>query len=58
MARGGVWSVVTSGPAPSTGTVVAALPDGDGTRYRVVAPSPPTDHADAVPPPWKTATSP
>jgi ABC-type multidrug transport system ATPase subunit len=50
MARGGVWSVVTSGPAPSTGTVVAALPDGDGTRYRVIAPSPPTDHADAVPP--------
>ncbi len=36
-----VWTVTTSGAAPSTGRVVAALPHGSGMRYRVVAPVPP-----------------
>ncbi|TDC97334.1 ABC transporter ATP-binding protein [Nonomuraea deserti] len=36
-----VWTVTTPGPAPAVGRVVAALPEGAGMRYRVVAPGPP-----------------
>ncbi|WP_283133434.1 ABC transporter ATP-binding protein [Rhizohabitans arisaemae] len=36
-----VWTVTTSGPAPTWGRVVSALPEGTGVRYRVIAASPP-----------------
>ncbi|WP_406318781.1 ABC transporter ATP-binding protein [Streptosporangium sp. NBC_01639] len=36
-----VWTLTTSGPAPSWGRVVAALPEGAGMRYRVIAPTAP-----------------
>jgi ABC-type multidrug transport system ATPase subunit len=49
-ADGKVWSVVTSGPAPTTGTLVAAVPDTGGMRYRVLSPSRPTATATPVPP--------
>jgi ABC-type multidrug transport system ATPase subunit len=49
-ATGGVWSLVTSGPVPSVGTVLSALPGADGTRYRVVAPSRPSPDAEQVAP--------
>jgi ABC-2 type transport system ATP-binding protein len=49
-ARGRVWSLVTSGPAPPVGTVVAALPQDGATRYRIVAPTRPSADADPVAP--------
>jgi ABC-2 type transport system ATP-binding protein len=49
-ATGSVWSLVTSGPVPSVGTVLSALPDGDGTRYRVVASARPSPDAEPVAP--------
>ncbi|GAA2994469.1 ABC transporter ATP-binding protein [Streptosporangium longisporum] len=36
-----VWTLTTPGPAPAHGKVVAAVPEGTGTRYRVIAPVPP-----------------
>jgi ABC-type multidrug transport system ATPase subunit len=45
-----VWSVVTAGPAPSTGTVVSAVPHDGGVRYRVVSPAPPAPDAEPVDP--------
>src|SRR5690348_1767312 len=50
LATGRVWSVTTPGPAPGAGTLVAAVPDGAGMRYRVVSPSPPSPDATPVPP--------
>jgi ABC-2 type transport system ATP-binding protein len=49
-ARGRVWSVVTDGPAPTEGTVVSALPQDDGMRYRIVAPAAPSPGARPVEP--------
>jgi len=49
-AAGQVWSVVTDGPAPAEGTVVSALPDEVGMRYRIVAPAPPSPQAQQVEP--------
>ncbi|GAA3087785.1 ABC transporter ATP-binding protein [Streptosporangium carneum] len=49
-AEGVVWTVTTPGPAPSTGRVVSAVPDGAGTRYRVVASSAPEPDAETVEP--------
>ena len=45
-----VWSVTTAGPAPAAGTVVSALPDGAGIRYRVVAAAAPAEEAVPVDP--------
>ncbi len=45
-----VWTVTTSGTAPSTGRIVAALPHGAGMRYRVVAPVPPAPAAEPAEP--------
>jgi ABC-2 type transport system ATP-binding protein len=47
---GKVWSVVTAGPAPTTGTLVAAVPDTGGMRYRVLSPTRPAATATPVPP--------
>ena len=44
-ADGRVWTVVTSGPAPASGTIVSALPHDTGMRYRVVGPQQPTPDA-------------
>jgi ABC-2 type transport system ATP-binding protein len=49
-ARGSVWSLVTTGPAPTGGTVVSALPHERGMRYRVVAITRPSSDAEAVDP--------
>jgi ABC-2 type transport system ATP-binding protein len=49
-ARGHVWSLDTTGPAPSDGTIVSALPHGGGMRYRVVAADPPAGAAEPVEP--------
>jgi ABC-2 type transport system ATP-binding protein len=49
-ADGKVWSVVTAGPAPTTGTLVAAVPDTGGMRYRVLSPTRPGPAATPVPP--------
>ncbi|GIE28610.1 ABC transporter ATP-binding protein [Actinoplanes italicus] len=49
-AEGRVWSVVTDGPAPSEGTVVSALPQDDGMRYRVVARDAPSAQARPLDP--------
>jgi ABC-type multidrug transport system ATPase subunit len=49
-ANGRVWSVVTAGPAPAGGTIVSALPDDAGMRYRVVAAVPPSATAQPVEP--------
>jgi ABC-2 type transport system ATP-binding protein len=48
-ARGLTWSITTTGPAPTPGTIVSALPHGSGMRYRVVTAGPPAD-AEAVEP--------
>jgi ABC-type multidrug transport system ATPase subunit len=49
-ATGSVWSMVTTGPIPSVGTVLSALPEGEGTRYRVVAATRPSSDAEPVAP--------
>jgi ABC-2 type transport system ATP-binding protein len=49
-ANGSVWSMVTTGPVPSVGTVLSALPDGDAMRYRVVAATRPSPEAEPVAP--------
>jgi ABC-2 type transport system ATP-binding protein len=49
-AAGHVWSVVTDGPAPVEGTVVSALPQGAGMRYRVVTPTRPGPEAQPLEP--------
>jgi ABC-2 type transport system ATP-binding protein len=49
-ARGRVWAVVTDGPAPAEGTVVSALPQDDGMRYRVVSRTAPSPQARPVDP--------
>ena len=50
-ARGQVWTLDTAGPAPLGDlTVVSALNAGAGTRYRVIAPAPPTPAATAAEP--------
>ncbi|GLY98873.1 ABC transporter ATP-binding protein [Actinoplanes sp. NBRC 103695] len=49
-AQGRVWSVVTDGPAPTEGTVVSALPQDDGMRYRIVSPAAPSPEARPVEP--------
>lgn len=43
-------SVWTTAQAPETGTVVSALPHGDGMRYRVVSPVPPDAWAQPAEP--------
>ncbi|WP_238010639.1 ABC transporter ATP-binding protein [Dactylosporangium sp. AC04546] len=48
-ADGRVWSVVTQGPAPA-GTVVSAVPEEPGMRYRVVAPERPGPDAEPLRP--------
>lgn len=45
-----VWTLTTSGPAPSEGRIVAALPEGAGTRYRVIAPTAPGPSAQPAEP--------
>ncbi|MER5422490.1 ABC transporter ATP-binding protein [Streptosporangium roseum] len=45
-----VWTLATSGPAPSEGRIVAALPEGAGTRYRVIAPTAPGPSAQPAEP--------
>ena len=45
-----VWSVGTAGPAPTGGTIVSAVPDDAGMRYRVVAPTQPDPDAEPVEP--------
>jgi len=50
LAKGRVWSLVSSGPVPSVGTVVAALPHDGATRYRVVAAAQPSSDAEPVAP--------
>ena len=52
-----VWSVSTAGPAPSEGRIVAALPEGAGTRYGS-SPPPPAPRASRPSRPSKTATWP
>ncbi|HEY3341349.1 MAG TPA: ABC transporter ATP-binding protein [Anaerolineae bacterium] len=50
-ARGQVWTLDTSGPAPVGDlTVVSALNAGAGMRYRIVAAAPPAPHATPVEP--------
>jgi ABC-type multidrug transport system ATPase subunit len=49
-ADGRVWTVVTDGPPPAEGTVVSALPQESGMRYRIVAPVAPSPHATPVEP--------
>jgi ABC-2 type transport system ATP-binding protein len=49
-ATGSVWSLVTSGPVPPVGTVVAALPHEGVTRYRIVAATRPAAGAEPVAP--------
>jgi ABC-2 type transport system ATP-binding protein len=49
-ATGSVWSAVTSGPIPSVGTVLSALPEGGATRYRIVAAARPSSDAEPVAP--------
>ncbi|HEY3417356.1 MAG TPA: ATP-binding cassette domain-containing protein, partial [Armatimonadota bacterium] len=50
-ARGRVWTLDTSGPAPVGDlTVVSALNAGAGMRYRIVAAAPPAPQATAVEP--------
>jgi ABC-type multidrug transport system ATPase subunit len=49
-ARGQVWSLVTGGEVPPVGTVVAALPQDGGTRYRIVAATRPAPGAEPVAP--------
>jgi ABC-2 type transport system ATP-binding protein len=49
-AQGSVWSLVASGPPPSAGTVLSALPQDGATRYRIVAPARPAATAEPVAP--------
>ncbi|MEH1129707.1 ABC transporter ATP-binding protein [Micromonospora sp. CPCC 206061] len=49
-ADGRVWTIVTPGPAPVSGTVVSALPHDGGMRYRVVGPERPAPEADRADP--------
>ncbi|MBB2909679.1 ABC-type multidrug transport system ATPase subunit [Streptosporangium becharense] len=42
-----VWTLTTTGPAPTTGRIVSVLPEGPAMRYRVVSATPPA--ADARP---------
>jgi ABC-2 type transport system ATP-binding protein len=49
-ANGNVWSLLSSGPAPSVGTVVSALPHDGATRYRIVTATRPSTDAEPVVP--------
>ena len=49
-ANGNVWSLVGSGPGPSVGTMVSALPHDGATRYRIVAATRPSADAQPVVP--------
>ncbi|WP_433041875.1 ABC transporter ATP-binding protein [Dactylosporangium sp. CS-033363] len=49
-AEGRVWSLVTDGPPPAEGTIVSALPQEHGVRYRIVAPQAPAPEAARVEP--------
>ncbi|PZG50965.1 ABC transporter ATP-binding protein [Spongiactinospora gelatinilytica] len=49
-AAGRVWNLTTSGPAPAEGRIVAAVPEGAGTRYRLIAAAAPHPHAEPVSP--------
>ncbi|MDY7085421.1 MAG: ABC transporter ATP-binding protein [Actinomycetota bacterium] len=49
-AEGRVWSLTTAGPPPADGTVVSALPDENGMRYRIVAPAAPAPDAQPLDP--------
>jgi ABC-2 type transport system ATP-binding protein len=49
-AIGNVWSLVSSGPVPSVGTVVSALPHDGATRYRIVAATRPSADSEPVVP--------
>ncbi len=49
-AEGATWEVATTGHAPSTGVVVSAVGNADGTRYRVVSAEPPAPEATPVAP--------
>ncbi|MEU0478195.1 ABC transporter ATP-binding protein [Streptosporangium sp. NPDC006013] len=40
-----VWTLTTPGPAPSHGRVVAAVPEGTGMRYRLIAATSPDPYA-------------
>jgi ABC-2 type transport system ATP-binding protein len=49
-ANGNVWSLVSSSPAPTVGTVVSALPHDGATRYRIVAATRPSTAAQPIVP--------
>jgi ABC-type multidrug transport system ATPase subunit len=50
-AAGSVWTVVTSDPPPSAGTIVSVLPQADAaTRYRIVAATAPASDAEPATP--------
>ena len=49
-ANGNVWSLVSSSPAPTVGTVVSALPHDGATRYRIVAATRPSTDAQPIVP--------
>ncbi|MEU7875910.1 ATP-binding cassette domain-containing protein [Dactylosporangium sp. NPDC049140] len=49
-AEGRVWSLVTDGPPPADGTIVSAIPQEGGVRYRIVAPAAPSPQALPVEP--------
>ncbi|WP_433372732.1 ABC transporter ATP-binding protein [Streptosporangium sp. CA-115845] len=40
-----VWTLTTPGPAPSHGRIVAAVPEGTGMRYRLIAATAPDPYA-------------
>jgi ABC-type multidrug transport system ATPase subunit len=49
-AAGRVWTVATEGPAPGdSATIVSAVQEGVGMRYRVVAEAPPPDASPSQP---------
>jgi ABC-type multidrug transport system ATPase subunit len=50
MAKGKVWSLVTAGPVPAGGTVLSALAQDGGTRYRVIAAARPAADAEPLAP--------
>jgi len=49
-AHGRVWTVTTGAEPPAGATVVSALPDGAGTRYRIVSAQAPAGGAVAAEP--------
>lgn len=45
-----VWTLTTPGPAPTQGRVIAAVPEGAGTRYRLISPTAPDPQAHPAEP--------